>query len=58
MIGEYTDTKLVGEIKNISGNIDKEFVKQLELLMEKHQVNFVQVFWNRWALEASNDRRE
>jgi len=45
---DFTATELVGEIKNASGSIDGEFIKAIEALMKKHQVNYVQLFWRRF----------
>ena len=49
--GDCTDTKLVGEVKNLSGSIDAKFIKAVEKLMEKHKVNYVHLFWDRWSFE-------
>ena len=49
--GDYTGTKLVGEVRNLSGSIDAKFIKAVEKLMEEHKVNYVHLFWDRWSFE-------
>ena len=42
------ESNLIGEVKNIPGYTDKEFLKEMERLMEKHKVNYVQLYWNHF----------
>ncbi len=52
--GDYTETRLVGEVKNIAGTVDTEFINAVERLMEEYKVNYVHLFWDRWAFDKGS----
>lgn len=44
--GDFEDTNLCGEVNSKGGVVKPEFIKAVEKLMEKHQIIYVQLYWD------------
>ena len=42
----YDDGEVLGEVANLTGIMDMEFLRGVRELMRKHKVNYVRLCWN------------
>ena len=45
---DFNDGELCGEIKNLDGRIDEDFLRAVKELMKKHLINYVQLYWSKF----------
>lgn len=46
--GDYTDTALCGDVKNASGAVQPKFIKAVEKLMKKYEINHIHLYWGKF----------
>jgi len=47
----YDDGELLGEVANLTGVIDMEFLQAVKELMRHHKVNYLRLCWNHFNRE-------
>ena len=45
----YDDGEILGEISNLTGAIDIEFLRAVKELMREHKINYLRLCWNHFT---------
>ena len=52
---ESYETNLIGDVKNVTGMVDNEFLHAIEKLMTYYKVEYIHLYWKHFNQTASEN---